>query len=100
MSETGTEQAHTVEIPASAGLQEAVELADTLKALEPSTPLVFDASNVEAISTPYILTIVSALKSRADIQPPAQVAKPANAFLDGFSDLGLFQDLMKMEFLT
>jgi len=60
--------------------------------------LVIDAREVEEITTPVVTAIISALRSRADITPPASVLAPTAAFVDAFSDLGLFQDLMKMEF--
>ena len=57
----------------------------------------FDASEVDNISTPYVLAIVGAARARAEAGSPAAVRSPSPAFVDAFSDLGLFGDLMKME---
>jgi hypothetical protein len=59
---------------------------------------VIDAREVEDITSPIVTAIISALNSRADKTPPAAVLAPTPAFIDAFSDLGLFKDLMKMEF--
>lgn len=77
---------------------DAEDLADQLRAAPAEALLVIDASKVEDISTPALAAIVAAVRSRGGMEPPAAVLAPTPAFVDAFSDLGLFQDLMKMEF--
>ena len=89
-----------IRVPANASMKEAIALTQQLRQIDVGETLVLDASGVENISTPYILAIVSAINARSEITPPAKVANPTNTFVDGFSDLGLYQDLMKMEFVT
>ena len=43
------------------------------------------------------LEFIAAARARADAGSPAVVTSPSPAFVDAFSDLGLFGDLMKME---
>ena len=95
-SETGL----TITVPASAGLQDASNLVESLRALPEDAPLVFEAADVEIMSTPYVLAIVSALNTREAQTPPAAVVAAAAPFIDAFSDLGFFQEMMKMEFRT
>jgi hypothetical protein len=85
-------------LPSRARLPEAEDLTERLRAAIRTKSLVIDARDVEEITTPVVTAIISALRSRADITPPASVLAPTAAFVDAFSDLGLFQDLMKMEF--
>ncbi|MGG7567577.1 hypothetical protein ACQ5SO_15610 [Rhodovulum sp. DZ06] len=77
---------------------EAEELAETLRASVGASELVFDAREVSDIGAAAVACIISTLHARADISPPAAILSPSPAFVDAFSDLGLFQDLMKMEF--
>jgi hypothetical protein len=88
-----------IDLPGTAGMDAAIRLADQLKALG-AQPVVLGASAVESMSTPFVLTLVSAIRSRGDDADRIQVENPSPPFLDAFSDLGLFGDLMKMEFLT
>ncbi|SFI11709.1 STAS domain-containing protein [Albimonas pacifica] len=76
---------------------ETQELLDWLLAAPAGAPLTLDASEVDNISTPYVLAIVAAARARAEAGSPAVVTSPSPAFVDAFSDLGLFGDLMKME---
>ena len=77
--------------------EETEELLGWLRAAPAGAPLILDASAVDNVSTPYVLAIVAAARLRADAGSPAIVTSPSPAFVDAFSDLGLFGDLMKME---
>lgn len=88
----------TLSLPAKLRLVEAEELLDALRAVPADAILVLDAGEVEDIATPGVLAIVSAIRTRGDDSPATAVERPTPAFVDAFSDLGLFQDLMKMEF--
>jgi len=87
-------------VPERAGIAEAEALHAHLRALPPGAPIRLEASAVQTLSTAFVLTVVSALNSRAEVTPPATVINPSAAFVDAFTDLGLFQDLMKMEFAS
>lgn len=80
------------------GPDETRVLIDHLRSTPPDAPLVLDAGAVEATATPYLLALAAAARERARAGAPAVLANPSAAIVDGFSDLGLFQDLMKMEF--
>jgi hypothetical protein len=88
-----------IDLPETAGMDAAVKLAKKLKGLG-GKPVVLRADAVETMSTPYVLTLVSAVRSRDEDATAIQVENPSPPFMDAFSDLGLFGDLMKMEFLT
>lgn len=96
MSDDGS----AIVIPAKTRLPEAEALVETIRNLPDDTPLIFDCSQVEEIGTPYIIAMISALHLREGQTPPAKAINPPAQFIDAFSDLGLFQDLMKMEFQT
>lgn len=86
-------------MPAKAGLIEAQSLLATLSTQETSSSeLAFDASMVEEVSTAYALVLTSLLRTRDPAAPKVRLVAPSPSFVDAFSDLGLFQDLMKMEF--
>ncbi len=87
-------------LPERATFEHAEAFVTQLRAVGPDAPLNFDASKVETLATPIVLAIVSAVNSRSGVQPPAIVTNPSSAFVDAFTDLGLFQDLMKMEFAS
>lgn len=59
-----------------------------------------DAAKVERMSTAAVLVIVSFLNARTEVNPPATVVGASGAFIDAFSELGLFACLMRMEFAT
>lgn len=80
------------------GPDETQALIEHLRDAPSDAPLVLDAAAVEATGTPYILALAAAARARADAGAPAVLANPSSAVVDAFSDLGLFQDLMKMEF--
>lgn len=89
-----------IEIPANASLEEAIKFVELARGLPNDVPLRLDAKALETISTPYVLSLISAVESRADVKPPAIIVNSTDAFVNAFSDLGMFQELMKMEFAT
>lgn len=78
--------------------QDTEALLDWLRAAPEEATVVFDCDGVEATCTPYVLALAAASRARAAAGVQAAIANPAPAIVDAFSDLGLFQDLMKMEF--
>lgn len=89
----------TVALDAQLSPQAAQALFETLKGVDTSAPLEIDAAQVETVSTLAVLTLMSAIQARPDGAPQVRVAGPTPAFLDAFQDLGMFSDLMKMEFV-
>ncbi|MEM7615905.1 MAG: STAS domain-containing protein [Pseudomonadota bacterium] len=85
-------------LPDVASLQAATALLADLKAAAPQDVITLDAAAVTSMSTPFVLTLISATRSRGDDAPPIRVENAPAAFLDSFSDLGMFNELMKMEF--
>lgn len=61
--------------------------------------LTIDASTVEEIDGCVVLTLAAVADAAAEADRKVAVKEPSSAFVDAFSDLGLFQDLMKMEFV-
>lgn len=94
----GADEDGIVLLPPKSRLPQIDDIVERLTAAIDADELVIDAREVEDITTPVVTAIISALNTRADKIPPAAVLAPTPAFVDAFSDLGLFQDLMKMEF--
>ncbi len=86
-----------LELPATVGPDAAAKLAKALREAGPARRVIIDASAVEAVSTPFVLTMLSAMQSRNGA-PGLTLAQPSAAFMDAYTDLGLFGELMKMEF--
>ncbi|NNU79184.1 hypothetical protein HMH01_01920 [Halovulum dunhuangense] len=83
-----------IDVPESAGLDAALALQSALAGA--AGPVTLVAGGARSLSTPYVLTICAALR---DANGPAIAVEGAGpGFMDAFSDLGLFGDLMKMEF--
>ena len=88
----------TITIPGRPGLADAEALLATLRAADPDAALTFDARSVEDVPAAYALVLAAMARNRPDTAPKLRVLAPSRGFVDAFSDLGLFQDLMKMEF--
>jgi anti-anti-sigma regulatory factor len=82
-------------LPARAGLPEAEAFLAGLR--DAGAVPVIDARGVEDISSAWVLALAALVRAQGEAQRIAVIA-PSPAFVDAFSDLGLFQDLMKMEF--
>ncbi|MEM9726091.1 MAG: STAS domain-containing protein [Pseudomonadota bacterium] len=61
--------------------------------------MTLDASHVESIDGCVVLTLAAIAFAAAENDRRVALKEPSAAFVDAFSDLGLFQDLMKMEFV-
>ncbi len=62
--------------------------------------LALDASEVETVDGPTVLILANMAKTFAARDAKISVKSPTSAFVDSFSDLGVFEDLMKMEFVS
>lgn len=87
-----------IELPANAGPAETEALVAELREALPGRPLHLNAANVETMSGIYVLALMSALETNADLSPPVVVTGAGAGFVDAFTDLGFFKDMMRMEF--
>ena len=60
--------------------------------------ILIEAADVEAMDGPTTMMLANIARTFASRGAPVAVDKPTSAFIDAFADLGLFEDLMKMEF--
>ncbi len=90
----------SVALTGEIGFVQARDLHAQLLQLRESADVVIDASSVERLSAAAVMVLMSFLNARAEMQPPAAVLNPSGAFVDAFSELGLFGSLMRMEFRT
>lgn len=86
------------ELPQKAGLDAAQAALAALNVPVDARPTL-DASTVESVDGCVVLTIAALAHAAAEAGEKIAVKEPSAAFVDAFSDLGLFQDLMKMEFV-
>ena len=85
-----------IEIGAVAGLAAAAPLrAALLAAIERRLPVVIDASAVTSLSAACVQVLVSGARALADAGVPFTLRQPSDVFVDAFSDLGLFAQLME-----
>ena len=80
------------------GLDDARALLDVISAHPADKELELDAAAVETMSTPLTLLLVSTVRSREATGGKIAIRDASPAFTEAFSDLGFFQDMMKMEF--
>lgn len=77
---------------------EAEKLIEHASSLPPNSELMLNAEVIEDMSTTFSVALVSTVKSLVEAGGKVAILKPSPAFMDAFSDLGLFQEMMKMEF--
>lgn len=84
-------------LPADCGLKEVEEFLDTVTD-NGGASIDIDASEVERMSASCALAVVSMVRHAEANSGKVAVIKPAPPFMDAFTELGLFQEVMKMEF--
>lgn len=99
-AEDAVDGAASIKFPADVTFAAAAQLHADLLAVRESPEVVLDASGIEKMSTAGVLVLLSFLAARSEMKPPAAVLNPPGAFVDAFSELGLFDKLMSMEFRT
>ncbi len=67
------------------------------EALGGGRPLTVDAESVERLSTPCIQILIAAEAGAKAAEQPFKLAKPSDAFIDTFSDLGVFSLLKQWD---
>lgn len=75
--------------------QDALHLATTVR---PGKMLTVNAEDVESIDGPAVIVFANIAKTLSEREQPVAVIAPSTAFVEGFTDLGLYDELMKMEF--
>lgn len=78
-----------LDIPAAADLREAV-----LELAEPEMTITVQSDAVEQVTTPGIQVLMAVAAHVERKKARLAVASPSDALIDGFSDLGLFSQLM------
>lgn len=85
-------------LPSKTTVENAVEMLAAYASLESESVLEIDASAVDSIDGATVMTLANIAKTAAAAEAPVAVKSPSQAFTDSFNDLGLFEDLMRMEF--
>ena len=87
-----------IPLPARCGLSVARDLKAAAQALPENGKLSLDASEVGRMSAPVVMALISAAGSLGEDGGGVVVRAPTPAFTDAFADLGLFGQLMTLEF--
>ncbi len=78
-----------LDIPAAADLKDVV-----LEMVEPEMTVSIQSADVEQMTTPGIQILMASAAYIDRRKAKLKIVKPSEAFIDGFSDLGLFSHLM------
>jgi len=87
-----------IALPERCGVPAAQAVIEAGLGLEPGARLEVDATEVARMCCASIVALVSAARTAADAGGALVIRTPTAAFTDAFSDLGLFEALMNMEF--
>lgn len=98
--ETDEAEALHLSMPVDGQLRDAEQILDQLMDAPEGGPIVIDAEGVETMSSAMVLVLASAAASRPEGAPKIAIQKPTDAFTEAFKDLGMFKNLMSMEFRT
>ena len=95
-----TEQSTNADItlPERCSVTTAQELFTAGTALPAGGRLLVDAATVTRMSCATIVALISVTQAIAPTDGKVVIQSPSGAFTDAFSDLGVFESLMKMEF--
>lgn len=88
-----------VALPPRIRFEDAERLLATLSSGPTGKGIVIDASAVEVMTSAGVVVLLSVMAARTD-GPPLVVQNASPDFVDAFNDLGLFGEMMKMEFRT
>ena len=78
-----------LDIPAAADLKDLV-----IEMVEPEMAVSMKSADVEQMTTPGIQVFLAVAAYIERRKAKLKIVKPSEAFIDGFSDLGLFSHLM------
>ncbi len=85
-------------LPERCGASTADDLAAAGRALDPGARMRIDAGAVARMSCATAVALISLAQAAAGTGGAVIIRAPTDAFTDAFSDLGLFESLMNMEF--
>ncbi len=85
-------------LPERCGASAAQDLVAAGRALDPGARLRIDAGAVTRMSCAAIVALISLAQTARQTGGAVIVQTPTDAFTDSFTDLGLFESLMNMEF--
>ncbi|MCI4662758.1 MAG: STAS domain-containing protein [Neomegalonema sp.] len=92
------EASNPIMIPERSDHVFAAEVIAAGQALQSGQTLSLDASQVSALDSSTVLAIANVAQSAQQIGATAAVLSPSDAFVDSFTELGLFEPMMKLEF--
>ncbi|MGI9508148.1 MAG: STAS domain-containing protein [Geminicoccaceae bacterium] len=78
-----------LDIPAASDLRDAI-----LESVEPEMTVAIESGAVEQITTPGIQVLIAVAAYVERKKASFKMVKPSDVLIDGFSDLGLFPELM------
>ena len=90
--------ARVFNLPPKTTVDAAVDLLAAATEPDREEGLEVNASEVASIDGAAVLTIANIAKTASAAGTPVAVKNPTSEFVDAFSDLGLYEDLMRMEF--
>lgn len=86
------------ELPPKTSLDAASDVLAAYLAPDREVGFEINAAQVDSIDGAAVMTLANIAKTAAAAGAPVSVRNPTSAFVDAFTDLGLFEDLMRMEF--
>lgn len=78
--------------------QDVLNLVTRVPAEAQGVVLRLEAASVTSIDGPAVVTLANVARSLDAAGRKAAVVNPSSVFIDGFTDLGLYGELMKMDF--
>ncbi len=86
------------DLPTKTTVEAAADMLAAYVALDREEGFEIEASQVASIDGAVVMTLANIARTAAASGAPVAVKNPTSEFVDAFSDLGLFEDLMRMEF--
>ncbi|MEM1275560.1 MAG: hypothetical protein AAGH74_03475 [Pseudomonadota bacterium] len=99
-AKTPAEEPEVIEftVPEHPAYSDAETFLTELRSLPEGATVALNAEGVAEMTASYVYAVVSLSKTLTAAGGKVLVDRPTAAFIDAFSDLNMFQDLMKMEF--
>lgn len=88
----------TLVLPKQCKLPKAEEMKELFRTLPNDSELLIDASHVEHIGSAGVLAVASLIHTRHEAALKTAIKGATPPVIDGFKDMGLFKEIMKLEF--
>jgi len=88
----------TLVLPKQCKLPKAEELKELFRTIPSEGELLIDASHVEQIGSAGVLAVASLIHTRHEAALKTAIKGATPPVIDGFKDMGLFKEIMKLEF--